>query len=163
MNALLRGLVVSVVAMAMLSGCGFRLQGSGEVPESMQNIYVQANDRYSLFYRALTRRLQEQGATLATDPATADAVLYVLEESLGQRVSAVSIRNTPLEYEVFYTVNYSVTTGGKELLKPTRITAKNRYEYDDTKVLGKDAEKNMLANSQAEDIARQVLLQLSVL
>jgi len=152
-----------MVAAITLSGCGFHLQGSGQVPESIQNVYVQANDRYSSFYQSLNQTLKQRGATVSRDPVSADAIIQIIEDSRGQRVSAVSIRNTPLEYEVYYTVQYAVVSGGTELLEPTRITVKNRYQYDETLVLGKDAEKDMLAESQAKDIARQVLLQLSTL
>jgi len=149
--------------MAMLSGCGFRLQGTGPALESVSNVYVEANDRYTFFYRELSDQLSQRGATMASSADDADSVIYVIEDSRGERVSAVSIRNTPLEYEVFYTVKYSVRMAGNEVIEPTRIITKNRYEFDETKVLGKAEERDMLLKAQAADIARQVLVQLSAI
>jgi len=155
------GLVLTAVL--LLNACGFRLQGTGSLPEGVADVYVQTNDRFTYFYRSLRDELELRGATLAAGPESADMVLRVIEDSRGQRVSAVSIRNTPLEFEVFYTVEYAVQVGEQQVLEPTRIVTKNRYEYDETLVLGKEEERDMLASAQAKDIARQVMMQLSAL
>ena len=52
---------------------------------------------------------------------------------------------------------------GKQVLESATITLTNRYEYNATEVLGKAEEYEVLSASQAKDIARQILVQISTL
>jgi outer membrane lipopolysaccharide assembly protein LptE/RlpB len=87
----------------------------------------------------------------------------VAADNSGQNVTAVSSRNIPLEYRAYYSVIFSVAVNGKQVLEPREIKLTNRYEYNATEVLGKAEEYDVLSASQANDIARQILIQISTL
>jgi LPS-assembly lipoprotein len=154
---------VPLVLAVSLSACGFRLEGSGTLPPEFSQTYIQAEDRYTPFYQNLTGSLRQRGVTIAKSPASAGAIINVISDSSGKDVTAVSSRNTPLEYQAYYRVNYSVTVGPTTVLEPATISLVNRYDFDETKVLGKEEEFDMLVASQARDISRQILIQLSKL
>ncbi len=158
---LLRWIPLALVV--SLSACGFRLEGSGTLPPAFSQTYIQAEDRYTPFYQNLTSSLRQRGVVIAKSPSSAGAVIKVISDSSGKDVTAVSSTNIPLEYQAYYNVNYSVTVGSTTLLEPATISLVNRYEYDATKVLGKEEEFDMLRASQAKDISRQILIQLSKL
>jgi LPS-assembly lipoprotein len=147
----------------LLSACGFRLQGSGVLPVEFSRIYIDTEDRYTLFYQNLKNSLRQRGVTIVSSRGSADAVINVILDSSGKEITAVSLRNTPLEYQAFYRVTFSVSIMSNVVIKPATIALANRYVYDETKVLGKEEELEMLLASQSKDISRQILVQLSSL
>lgn len=146
---------------AMLAACGFQLQGALRAPPEMQRTYVDAVDEYSLFSRELRRVLRAEGIELVDDPAAATAVLSILTDETDQRVLSVSARNVPTEYEVYYTVGYSIASGGKPLLEAQDVTLTRDYTYDTTQVLGKAREESVLRDAIVRDLVRIVLRQIS--
>ena len=101
----------------MLSACGFHLQGAVTAPAVMERTYVEAGDRYSLFARELKSGLRAAGVEVTDSVSRRDGGLYPLtHDETAQRVLSVSARNVPTEYEVFYTVTYSLDAGADSLL-----------------------------------------------
>lgn len=155
--------LMCLVSVLLLTACGFHLQGSVLLPSEFSSTYIQAGDRYTFFYQSLSKALRQRGVTLAKGPSSATAIIKVEADNSGQNVTAVSSRNIPLEYEAYYSVRFSVAVNGKQVLEPAAITLTNRYEYNETEVLGKAEEYEVLSASQAKDIARQILVQISTL
>jgi len=129
----------------------------------MQRTYIATEDRFSPFYRDLRLQLQAAGVELVESPTEATAELSILIDETGQRVLSVSARNVPTEYEVYYSVEYAVSSGAESLLAPQFVTLTRDYTYDETLVLGKIREENMLREAIVRDMARLVLKQLSTL
>jgi len=125
--------------------------------------YVDADDRYTEFNRALRDRLRASGAKVTERATDATAVVKIIKDQSGQRVLSVSARNTPEEYEVFYTVEYSVTSGGTELISRQRLELTRDYSYDTTAVLAKEREQAVLREALAQDLAGLVLRRLASL
>jgi outer membrane lipopolysaccharide assembly protein LptE/RlpB len=76
-------------------------------------------------------------------------------------VLSVSARNVPTEYEVYYTVRYSVSAGDATLLQAQDVTETRDYTYDETLVLGKAHEESVLREAIAKDLVRIVLKQIA--
>ena len=149
--------------LATLAGCGFHLQGALQVPEAMQRTYIQTADSHSPFYRELRTRLQANDVQLVDSASAATATLTVLLDDTGQRVLSVSARNVPTEYEVYYTVRYTIDDGEKSLVEPSTLTLTRDYTYDSTLVLGKAREEELLRDAIAKDLVRIVMKQLATL
>jgi LPS-assembly lipoprotein len=147
----------------LLAGCGFHLRGAPDVPPEMARTYIATDDRYSLFYRKLRDQLEDAGVELVDSSTAATAKLVIHNEETGQRVLSVSARNVPREYEVYYTIYYSLVTGPDVLMEPQLKTLTRDYTYDETRVLGKAREEELLREAIADDLVRVVLLQLSLL
>lgn len=147
----------------MLTGCGFQLQGALTMPAEMQRTYLDPVDKHSLFHRELRLQLQAAGVELVDTPDNSTAILSIRVDETDQRVLSVSGRNVPTEYEVYYTVEYSLASGEKALLSPQDITLTRDYTYDTTKVLGKSREEAVLREAVVEDLVRIVLKQISSL
>jgi len=87
----------------------------------------------------------------------------ILYDETDQRVLSVSARNVPTEYEVHYTVEYSLDSGAKNLLESQTLTATRDYTYDSTLVLGKAREQELLREAIVDDLVSIVLKQISTL
>ncbi|MBT8095507.1 MAG: hypothetical protein HKN35_09000 [Woeseia sp.] len=144
-----------------LVACGFQLRGAPELPPQMARTYIDTADRYSLFFRQLRQELQDAGVTLVDSAAEAGAVFSILSDETDQRVLSVSARNVPREYEVYYSVYYTVQSNDGLLLEPQLQTGTRDYTYDETQVLGKSREEELLREAIARDLVRIVMIQLS--
>lgn len=129
----------------------------------MQRTYIAADDRHSLFYRALRVRLQSAGVDLVESAADSTATFSILFDETDQRVLSVSARNVPTEYEVFYTIRYTIDSGQKKLLENQILTVTRDYTYDSTLVLGKAREEELMRTAIVDDLVRIVLKQISSL
>ena len=147
----------------LLAGCGFQLQGATTTPEAMQRTYISTNDEYSPFYRELRRNLIAAGVELVDSPDNATATLTILDDITDQRVLSVSARNVPTEFEVYYTVRYAITSGERSLLEPQELTLTRDYTYDETLVLGKAREEEIMRNSLVTDLVRILMKQISTI
>lgn len=156
-------LAFSAMTLLMLAACGWRLQGTARLSEEMAVTYIQTGDKYTDFNRALRDGLQASGARLADRAAEATAIVKIIEDRSGQYVLSVSSRNTPEEYEIFYEVEYSVATQDGEIIPPQKLSVTRDYSYDETAVLAKQREQNILREALARDLAAQVLRRLSSL
>lgn len=152
-----------MVLLSLLAGCGFHLQNAFTVPTEMERTYIATENRHSLFYRELRRQLQAAGMQLADVPGDATATLSISVDETNQRVLSVSTRNVPTEFEVYYSIEYGVDSGDTNLLMRQFITLTRDYTYDETLVLGKAHEEQLLREAIVKDLVRIVLRQLGTL
>lgn len=160
-----RSLSRCVLALLVLfvGGCGWRLQGTARLPEIMSATYIETDDRYTDFNRMLRESLEASGVRLVGDRNQATAIVNILRDDTGQRVLSVSARNTPEEYEVFYSIEYSVHSQTGELIAPQSLERTRDYSYDTTAVLAKQREQAVLREALARDLADQVIRRLASL
>lgn len=159
----LRPYALIVTAGLLFGGCGFHLQGATTMPAAMRMTYLEAEDERSTFLLTLQRSLKASGSTITPDRAAATAVLHIERDETGQRVLSVSAANKPTEYEIFYTIKYSVTSEGKELLTSQTLTLTRDYSFDETTLLAKEQEEDILREALARDLTGIVMSRLASL
>lgn len=152
-----------VLAGLVLAGCGLHLRGAAELSPQLRLGYLDAPDRYTDFYEAMTQSWESAGGRLAGKAGEATAVLKLRRDESGQRVLSVSATNKPQEYEVYYTVEYSVDVGGKEALPVQQLTLTRSYSYDETAVLAKEREERNIRESLAQELAALVMRRVAAL
>jgi LPS-assembly lipoprotein len=150
-----------IAACLLLAGCGFQLRGATSVPPEMARTYIETVDRHSQFYRTLRNGLSSAGVVVVDSPLQATATFSIESDLTGQRVLSVSARNVPREFEVYYTVLYSLKTEDRVLLTTRSQTLTRDYTWDETLVLGKEKEEQLLRNAITDDLVRVILIQLS--
>ncbi|MDP6150341.1 MAG: hypothetical protein QGH46_03810 [Gammaproteobacteria bacterium] len=155
------GKFLVLVAAAFIVACGFRLRGVEGFPESMATTYIDTEDRYTIFYRELISALSIGGVELVDSAVDALAIIRIEKDKSGQDVLTVSARNVPTEYNVHYTVTYSVWMNGQEVLARHSVSLSQDYTYDSTLVLGKYREGESIREVIANDLVRQVSQELS--
>ena len=152
---------VAVLALVLLAGCGFQMRGAASLPPEMSRTYIETGDRHSLFYRRLRSGLRAAGIDVVDSPLEATATFSIVADTTGQRVLSVSARNVPTEFEVYYSVVYGVSTMQASLLATREQTITRDYTWDETQVLGKEREEEVLREAIADDLVRVILIQLS--
>jgi LPS-assembly lipoprotein len=151
------------IAICTTTGCGWRLQASSHLSEAASVAYVDSADTYTDFHRALVRTLNASGARVVDSGSEAKTIVHVRKDESGQRVLSVSARNTPEEYEVYYRIEYSVESGGTEVIGPQILEVTREYAYDEGAVLAKQREETILRDALARDLAALVVRRLGSL
>jgi len=154
---------VGVLAAALLAGCGFHLQGRTPLPAVVRQPFVEAPDRQSDFVQYLRHALLSNGAKITAERDQASAVVSILRDSVSRRVLSVSATNQPNQYEVTYTVGFTVSAAGKELLPPQEVSATRTYSFDERILLAKNHEEEILRQDMARDLADMVMRRLASL
>lgn len=139
------------------------MRGAQSVPTEMERTYISTGDRHSQFYQGLRRELQASGVEVVDTPVDSTAEFVILKDDTGQRVLSVSGRNVPREFEVFYTVQYQLISGENTLMEIRQQTLVRDYTWDETLVLGKEHEQEVMRDAIVDDLIRVILIQLSSL
>lgn len=154
---------VTLVALASLAGCGFRLQGRVPLSSALTITHVAADDVQSDFVQELRRALLASGVRLSPARADATAVIEVQRDDLIERIISISARNIPREYELTYTVRIRVLRGEREVLAPEEISLSRDFSFDERALLAKEREKESLRAALARDLVGIVMRRLSSL
>ena len=155
--------VVLMVVVTVLSACGFHLQGRTPLPEVVKTPFVQTADHQSEFILSLQRAMITSGAHPVEQKDKASAVVNIIKDEVVRRTLSVSAQNQPDEYELTYTVRFSVTAGDKELLGPTDISNVRSFAFAEQLLLAKNHEETILRQDMAHDLADMVMRRLASL
>lgn len=155
--------LLALAMLAIVSSCGFQIQGALSTPAEMERTYIAADDRQSLFYRELRAQLKAANVELVDSAAAATGIISILYDETDQRVLSVSARNVPTEYEIYYTIQYAIDGGLTRLVEPQTLTITRDYTYDSRLVLGKAREEELLREAAVRDLVRIVLKKISTL
>jgi LPS-assembly lipoprotein len=153
------GIIVSLAV--VLNACGFKLRGPVELPEALQDTYIESQNPYTGMARALREQIERAGANVVEDKAQASAVLRVVRERSENRVLSVGSSGKATEYELFDEVVFSVTdVKGKPLVKPQSLRTTRDLVFDENELLGKLSEAESIHRQMRENLARQVLMRI---
>lgn len=149
---------------ALVSACGFHLQGRQTLPPSLARVHVEADERHSEFVSSLRAALTSAGARVEDQPGVGIARVRVTRDEITERVLTVSARNIPTDYELTEEVRVVVDgPDGKELMPVEEFSLTRVYSFDERKLLAKEREKELLLAAMASDMTSVVLRRLGSL
>jgi len=152
------------LAVPMLAGCGFHLEGDHPLPPSLAVVRIDAVDTQSDFYFALRRALMAAGTRIDGNGQDKSVpVIHVLDDATRNTILSVSTLNIPTEYELIYRVRFSVDAMGRALIDPEERTLVRDYSYSESQQLAKDREQRILGAALAQELAGVVMRRLSSL
>lgn len=152
------GLLIAMTLIA--SGCGFHMRQPAHLPAAMQHTYIADAGGNVELVRELRRNLSTGTTSITDDAAAATATLNILNAQRFQRVLSVSNTGQPLEYQVAYQVQFSLTTPKQTLLAPQTLTLTRNYAYDIANTLGDTEQANVLYKSMEDNMAQLILFRL---
>ena len=147
----------------LLAGCGFHLQGHQPLPAEFAYTYIATQDEQTDFVQDLRKALIASKANVIRTRGSAGAAIDVHNDALTERILSVSARNIPTEYELTYKVKFSVSAGGKTLIDHEEISATRDISFDESKLLAKEREQEILRAALARDLVALVMRRLSAL
>jgi len=147
----------------LLAGCGFHLQGRQPMPEAFAFTYIDTKDEQTDFVQDLRKALLASGSKVIRTQGSSGATVSVHDDELSERILSVSARNIPTEYELTYRVKFSVTANGKTLIDNEEISATRDLSFEETQLLAKEREQEILREALARDLVALVMRRLASL
>lgn len=155
---------LAALLLAAAAGCGFRLQGSAPLPRSIALVRIDTSDTESDFYFGLRKALLTAGTRIDESGADPSAtVIHVLNDAVAQRVLTVSALNVPTEYELSYSVRFSVTAGERDLIEPESHVLVRDYNFSENALLAKQRETRIFSEALAHELVNVVMRRLATL
>lgn len=156
-SAVVARCAVTLMALALLAGCGFHLRGAVTLPEGLSPVQVRGastelRQRLELF-------LTDGGARVTDAREAAQSVLSVHEERFGERVLSVdSQTGKAREFEITYRVSFEVIDADGTVILPQReVSLVRDYVFDPGAVIGKSRERGVLQQEMRRDAAEQIV------
>jgi LPS-assembly lipoprotein len=152
-------LAASVLAFLLLAACGFHLRGTASLP--FETIYVpNATAGIAL---DLKRNIRSGTKTRVLDEAKgAEARLQFSEESRQKEILSLTAAGRVSEYRLIYRVRFSVSDAkGADFLPPSTVTLTRDMTYDDSQVLAKEGEEQLLFRDMQSDMVQQIMRRIA--
>jgi LPS-assembly lipoprotein len=142
-----------------LAGCGFRLRGTADVP--FQSLYVPNSD--SGIALDLKRNVQAgTQAKVVDDAKQAEAILAFSEEAREKNILSLSSQGRVREFQLRYRVGFRVHDGkGRDFVPATTVNLLRDISFNDTDVLAKESEEQLLYRDMQSDMVQQILRRLA--
>jgi len=144
-----------------VTGCGFQLQGVTRYPAEFSPLYLDVPEPNSDLAFQLNRVLGASQVALARDPAEAGATLHIVAENFGRRVKSISAQNRPAEFEVFYEIEYLVSSDGETLVARQPVKRARIFPYSERDILARQQEEELLRDALAREIANVIARRLA--
>jgi LPS-assembly lipoprotein len=141
------------------AACGFQLRGTADVP--FQTIFVPAAT--AGIGLELKRNIQAGTRAKVVDEAKqAEAVLDILEETREKEILSLTGTGRVREFQLRYRVGFRVHDGkGRDFVAGTRVTLVRDITFNDTDVLAKETEEQLLYRDMQSDMVQQILRRLA--
>jgi LPS-assembly lipoprotein len=150
---------LAVFAALVLSACGFQLRGTAALP--FETIYLP--DATAGIALDLKRNLQVgTRARVVDDPKEAQAILQFTEEAREKEILSLTGGGRVREFQLRYRVGFRVHDGkGGEFVPPSTIRLTREVTFNDSAVLAKEAEEQLLYRDMQADMVQQIMRRLA--
>jgi LPS-assembly lipoprotein len=158
-----RAVLVALSAPLLLAGCGFQLRQAPHF--AFTSIYVGAPANSSLG-NELRRTIAFSDGITVVDYAgridSAQVVLDVLSEQREKVVVGVNASGQVREFQLRTRLKFRLRTPqGKELIPETELLQQRDISFNESAVLAKEAEENLLYRDMQTDIVQQLMRRLA--
>ena len=152
--------LISAATLLLLSGCGFQLRETAELPAEMSATFLQIDGENTAFARRLRNLLEQSGVELV-GPDQALSILEVPVNRVVTEVLTIGDNARVREYRITYTVEFRLIDSGGKTLVPTQMLSQAReVSFDEQEILSASREEEYLRRDLANTLARLVMLRL---
>ena len=144
----------------LTAACGFQLRGSADVP--FQTIYVPLVSAGGIGLE-LKRNIQAGTSAKVVDEAKdAEAVMEFTQEAREKEILSLTGTGRVREFQLRYRVGFRVHNGkGLDFIAPTSVTLVRDITFNDSDVLAKESEEQLLYRDMQSDMVQQIMRRLS--
>lgn len=162
--------VIAVSMALILSACGFTLRESQALPDSFSTVVINSAVRHSGLVRALQERMPiyQLKPVFAEDLASLDdklsnegsVTISLSPEKYERTLLSVFTSGQVAEYELVYTINYSVQFPERDLISHS-MNLSRQYQDDPDQILAKSRELQLVLQDLRNEAADRIIRRLS--
>ena len=157
-------LLLALIIAAALSGCGFHLRGAGSGNLPYKAIYIALPDTADVNIW-LTRYIKASGSTtIVDDGKAAEAIFQQISDNRLKSILSVNAQGRVSEYRLQLTYTFRIVNQkGQVLVPPNEVAITRDVSYDDSNILAKESEENLLWRDMTGDLVNQIMRRLSII
>jgi len=153
--------LTSLLLIAALSACGFRLAGTASLPASLQRIQLETRDLDSRQRNTLLNRLRRAGADVSIEPGAGRTRLSVRLQSPPDQRLITSASSGKTINRLTRRLEYSLETADGQVLASARsLSLENEFTLDDDNLLSAADERQSVVEELEENLYELLIRQL---
>ena len=151
---------LTFVLALLLAGCGFQLRGTAALP--FDTLYMPPITAPGVALD-LKRNIQSgTRTTVVDDPNKAEALLEFSQEVREKVILSLAATGRVREFQLRYRVIFRVHDGkGGEFLPASTVQLSREVTFNDSEVLAKDTEEQLLYRDMQFDMVQQIMRRLA--
>ena len=151
---------LALVLAALLPACGFQMRGTADLP--FEKLYMPPANVPGIALD-LKRNIEAGTHTAVVDDLKkADAVLEFSQETRDRLILSLAATGRVREYQLRYLVAFRVHDGkGGEFLPTSTVTLTRDITFNDSDVLSKQAEEQLLYRDMQYDMVQLIMRRLA--
>ena len=144
----------------LLAGCGFQLRGTAALP--FDTLFMPPTTVAGVALE-LKRNIQAgTRTTVVNDRKSAEAVLEFTQEVREKIILSLAANGRVREFQLRYSVGFRVHDGkGGEFLPPSTVRLTRDITFNDSDVLAKETEEQLLYRDMQSDMVQQIMRRLA--
>ena len=158
-------LIITLISVLVMS-CGFAPRGSITGTTDIGTVYIDSNNKVPLA-RRLRLALTDRKFSVTTNRKIANILIRLRNESQSRRIVSVESTGKVSEYELRHSVDMQIAQSFDEsppefdtTQKANTVSVIREYTYDETGVLGKADEADILREEMREELVNHLMLRL---
>lgn len=157
-----RRLFLALVPAALAAGCGFQLRRVGSLP--FARLYIEAPAGSMVDPRLRSLLAADRQTELTATAGEAEAVLRITQEERAKTIFTLTGGGRVSEYRVSLKLTYSVSgKDGRALAAPEAFELNRVMTYDDSLLLAKGAEEQLLYRDMNDTAALRIMRRLQAI
>lgn len=155
--------VFTLIVAAALAGCGFHLRGAGsaQLPYKTFHVALPETAEVNIW---LQRYIKSTGSTeMVADPKLAEGVFQQLSDNRQKTILSVNAQGRVLEYRLQLDYRFRIVDSkGRVLVPDNEINVTRDMSFNDSNVLAKSQEENLLWRDMTGDLVSQIMRRLTI-
>lgn len=133
---------LSFFALFLLTACGFHLRGAIEGPSWLRNVAIVNNETARDLEISLQKLLVSYNIPLAKTSKDASYSIILEKDKFAKQITNVSASTIPRQYQLIYSVKFSVIKKCGKVILPTGEVVVTRYlTVNNNRILGSISEE----------------------
>jgi LPS-assembly lipoprotein len=157
-----RRLFLALIPAALAAGCGFQLRRYDGLP--FASLYIDAPAGSLVAQRLHSMLASDKTTKLAATAAEAEAVLKITHEERVKSILTLTGGGRVSEYRMTLNLSYFVIgKGGSVLAEPETLELNRAMTYDDSLLLAKGAEEQLLYRDMDDNAAIRIVRRMQTI
>jgi len=158
--ARISGRFLALTAVLLLSACGFQLRGTAALP--FDTLYMPPSNVEGVALDLKRNILSGTRTVVVDDPAKAQAILEFSQEAREKQILSLGANGRVREFQLRYRVAFRVHDGkGGEFLPASTLQLTRDVTFNDSDVLAKESEEQLLYRDMQFDMVQLIMRRLS--
>jgi LPS-assembly lipoprotein len=154
-----------LIGVTVLSGCGFHLRGSYNIPAYLKHLQISPAQSMDPFHHMLRRVLASNEVQLIESPASKDAAfstLHITHQDFQEQALAYGLDGQLNRARLVLKVDYELHCANPKKSIQGQVRVSRELTIDPQNILASDNERQRLKNDLSIEAASQLVFQLSM-